>query len=217
MIVVLRPSTGPEGRRAVEAKLRELGLETRVEQGKTSDVLLVAAGARSAEVERAVSALPAVEQCLPLPPMGTSARCSTRRSFLGIFAGSLAGLLALAGAGIAGVFFWSRGRRRSRRDVIAAGRIEDFDKRPWRLVDSGGGPLLVVRTAAKDYRALSSICTHSEICQVEWDSKREQVICPCHRSAYDVFGNVLRGPPPRPLRSYPVAVIDGGVYVKFEV
>ena len=76
-------------------------------------------------------------------------------------------------------------------------------------------------TARETFRArcaiVSSICTHSEVCQVEWDAKREQVVCPCHRSAYDVFGNVLHGPPPRPLRTYPVSVIDGGVYIKFDV
>jgi cytochrome b6-f complex iron-sulfur subunit len=217
MIVVLKPGAGPEARREVEARLRGLGLDLRAGPAEKGDVLLVAAGDREEEVERAVAGLPAVERCVPLPPVGACPRRSSRRSFLGVSAASLGGLLALVGAGVGGVFFWSRGRRRTRRDVVSAGRVEDYDRRPWRMVDSAGAPVLVVRTAAKDYRALSSICTHSEICQVEWDPKREQVVCPCHRSAYDVFGNVLSGPPPRPLRTYPVAVIDGGVYVKFEV
>ena len=64
------------------------------------------------------------------------------------------------------------------------------------------------------FRALSAICTHSEVCQVTWDPAREQVLCPCHNAAFDTYGNVLHGPPPRPLRTYPVSVIDGQVYVR---
>jgi cytochrome b6-f complex iron-sulfur subunit len=216
MIIVLRPGTGPEARREIEAKIRGLGFLVEVQPGATNDVLLVAGGSREAEIERAVARDAAVERCIPLPPFGTPP-APTRRSFLDVFAGTIAGLLALATLGVSGTFFWSRKARRGRRDIVQAGRVEDFDRRPWRLVESAGAPVLVVRTAARDYRALSSICTHSEVCQVEWDARREQVVCPCHRSAYDVFGNVLHGPPPRPLRSYPVTVIDGGVYVKFEV
>ena len=141
----------------------------------------------------------------------------TRRSFLDWIGGTIAALLALAAAGASAAFFWSRGARRARRDLVAAGRADDYERRPWRIVESEGAPILVVRTAANDYRALSAICTHSEVCQVAWDAKRDQVVCPCHHAAFDAFGNVLRGPPPRPLPSYPVAVIDGGVYVRFEV
>jgi cytochrome b6-f complex iron-sulfur subunit len=217
MIIVLRPGTGAEARREIEAKIRELGCEIKARPCAPDDVVLVAEGTREAEITQSIAGFDAVERTLPLPPVGAAVTPRSRRSFLSAFAGVIGGVLALTAAGVSGMFFWSRGGRRTRRDIVSAGRVEDFDRRPWRLVESEGAPVLVVRTAAKDYRALSSICTHSEICQVEWDARREQVVCPCHRSAYDVFGNVLHGPPPRPLRTYPVAVIDGGVYVKFDV
>lgn len=46
--------------------------------------------------------------------------------------------------------------------------------------------------------ALSATCTHLG-CQVRWDVKAAQFRCPCHGGMFDAQGNVVGGPPPRPL------------------
>src|SRR6187402_2704340 len=114
MIIVLRPGTSPETRRQVEERIRGLGVEVQQKQGEANEVLLVPAGTREAEVERAIAGFEAVERCVPLPPLGSTPPPPTRRSFLDMFGIALGSLVALAVAGVSGVFFWSRGSRRAR-------------------------------------------------------------------------------------------------------
>lgn len=73
---------------------------------------------------------------------------------------------------------------------------------------------LVIRTDDDHYHALSATCTHSDVCLVEWDSGRRQVVCPCHRGIYDANGSVLSGPPPRPLEYRDVVERGGNLYLK---
>ena len=55
--------------------------------------------------------------------------------------------------------------------------------------------------------AISATCTHLG-CRVNWDGSLRHFICPCHQGHFDVDGNVLSGPPPKPLIKLPVTV-DG--------
>lgn len=56
-------------------------------------------------------------------------------------------------------------------------------------------------------RALSATCTHLG-CQVRWDRDARRFLCPCHGGAYNARGQVLEGPPPRPLDTVDVRVDD---------
>jgi len=60
-----------------------------------------------------------------------------------------------------------------------------------------------------DLQVLSTVCTHLG-CGVHWDVGRQQFLCPCHGGVYDADGNVVAGPPPRPLKRYETRV-DGGI------
>ncbi len=62
-------------------------------------------------------------------------------------------------------------------------------------------------------RALDSTCTHLG-CRTRYDTERHQFVCPCHGGAYDVDGQVVAGPPPRPLRRLNARVEDGRVLVQ---
>jgi Rieske Fe-S protein len=44
----------------------------------------------------------------------------------------------------------------------------------------------------------SDACTHLS-CKVHWDEERGAFVCPCHDGIFDKQGNVVSGPPPRPL------------------
>ena len=76
----------------------------------------------------------------------------------------------------------------------------------------GGSALLLVRTA-QGFRAYSAICTHLG-CIVDWDHAKREILCPCHAGLFNLDGNVVSGPPPRPLPSHPVKVVDGKVFVE---
>jgi len=56
-----------------------------------------------------------------------------------------------------------------------------------------------VRTSDGQYHAYGQKCTHLS-CPVYFEQQRQRLECPCHEGGFDVqTGNVLYGPPPRPL------------------
>jgi len=64
----------------------------------------------------------------------------------------------------------------------------------------------------RDYIALSNICTHLG-CRVRWITDQGQYFCPCHNAAFDKIGQVVSGPPPRPLDRYETKVEDDQLYI----
>ena len=67
--------------------------------------------------------------------------------------------------------------------------------------------LYVVRKSENEVRVFSDICTHLG-CRVTWNADQKQYISPCHDGHFDIWGNVISGPPPRPLDEY-VTKIEG--------
>ena len=58
---------------------------------------------------------------------------------------------------------------------------------------------ILVRVSETEYYAYGQKCTHLA-CPVYFEKQHERFECPCHEGAFDVkTGNVLYGPPPRPL------------------
>jgi menaquinol-cytochrome c reductase iron-sulfur subunit len=57
----------------------------------------------------------------------------------------------------------------------------------------------------RDFVAMSNICTHLG-CRVRWVADRQEFFCPCHNGVFDKEGNVVSGPPPRPLDRFEVKV-----------
>lgn len=64
-----------------------------------------------------------------------------------------------------------------------------------------GRPAIVIRTGEIEVHALSAVCTHLG-CIVQWKPEGKQLFCPCHAAVFDIYGNVISGPPPRPLPRY---------------
>jgi cytochrome b6-f complex iron-sulfur subunit len=96
---------------------------------------------------------------------------------------------------------------------VRVGLLEDLPIGEARLVRHGVSPFFVVRTDAQRVIALSAVCTHVR-CILQFDRERRGLACPCHDGRFDLSGNVLSGPPPRPLKTYEVAVRAGEVYVQ---
>ena len=80
--------------------------------------------------------------------------------------------------------------------------------------DLRGKDLMLVRTAEKEVRAISTTCTHLG-CSVHWQPDKKQFYCPCHQGVFDTEGNVVSGPPPRPLDSYRVELEGDNVFIYF--
>jgi cytochrome b6-f complex iron-sulfur subunit len=93
---------------------------------------------------------------------------------------------------------------------VEAGTTDDAALRAtgFKIVPFGNDPVILVKTAEGEFRALSATCTHLD-CIVEYRQDRGLLWCNCHGGQFDLSGKVVGGPPPRPLRPYPVHVVEG--------
>ena len=63
---------------------------------------------------------------------------------------------------------------------------------------------------------LSPVCPHLG-CAPQWTPEQKEFICPCHHSIYQLNGNRVSGPAPRPMDSLPVRVSkDGAISIVYE-
>ena len=77
----------------------------------------------------------------------------------------------------------------------------------WREVTKEG--LLYARMdEAGEPFVVAATCTHLG-CNVSWRKAESRFACPCHAGFYDPDGNVISGPPPRPLRRLETRLKDG--------
>lgn len=71
---------------------------------------------------------------------------------------------------------------------------------------------ILIRAADGHYYAFEQQCTHLT-CPVYYSKTNDQIECPCHEGGFDVHtGNVLYGPPPRPLGQIQVEMRGGEVW-----
>lgn len=93
---------------------------------------------------------------------------------------------------------------------VDAGPADDPDlvANGFKIVPFGSEPVILVQGAEGEYHALTATCTHLD-CIVEYRPDRGLLWCNCHNGQFDLNGQVVGGPPPRPLRPYRVHVIEG--------
>ena len=70
----------------------------------------------------------------------------------------------------------------------------------------------VVAKGGDKFDVFSPSCTHLG-CAYSWFEEEGEFKCPCHRSVFDISGNVLEGPAPRPLDRYETKVQDGRLLI----
>jgi menaquinol-cytochrome c reductase iron-sulfur subunit len=63
----------------------------------------------------------------------------------------------------------------------------------------------VVKDASNRVTAFGPQCTHLG-CAVHWEDNKNEFLCPCHNSQFDIQGKVISGPAPRPLDRYETKV-----------
>jgi cytochrome b6-f complex iron-sulfur subunit len=74
------------------------------------------------------------------------------------------------------------------------------------------GKFYLVRLDDGGFLALDRTCTHLG-CTVPWRAEEGRFACPCHASTFDITGDVLGPPAPRPLDRYLVRIENDVVKV----
>ena len=137
----------------------------------------------------------------------------SRRGFLGKLWLLLGGVALAEAVWIVSDFFKPR-RRRVANDgadaVIVAGPVDRFE--PGSVTAFPEGRFYLARLADGGFLALHRECTHLG-CTVPWIAAEERFVCPCHASSFDIMGDVLSPPAPRPLDIFRVRIENSIVKV----
>ncbi len=81
---------------------------------------------------------------------------------------------------------------------VVAAQASQVKANSGMLFKFGSRPGLLIRTPDGDLQAFNAVCTHLD-CTVQYKADTSQIWCACHNGLYDLSGNVVSGPPPRPL------------------
>jgi cytochrome b6-f complex iron-sulfur subunit len=135
---------------------------------------------------------------------------SSRRTFLGVCLGGL-GMIATA------MVSWPLFRYLApRSDSGAAGKVvipeADVREGDVKFFEFAGSAAVLVRKRGGTLAAFSAVCTHLG-CIVQWETDKQDFLCPCHGGHYSSDGIVTAGPPPKPLEKLPFAVAGGNITV----
>ena len=93
---------------------------------------------------------------------------------------------------------------------VDAGATNDpeFVAKGYKIVRFGAEPVIVVRVSDVDFRAFSAVCTHLA-CIVEYGKANQTIHCNCHNAQFNLHGQVVGGPPPKPLPPFNVHLVAG--------
>jgi Rieske Fe-S protein len=137
----------------------------------------------------------------------------SRRDFIKVTTGIVGGLIG-AVIGLPAIYYLIDPALRSggKEAWIPIGKFKDMEiGKPypfsftrvnvngWERTSSSFGGYAIRKTDdPQDMIILNSRCTHLA-CTVNWKEEAQAYICPCHDAKFSIEGQVLDGPPPRPL------------------
>jgi Rieske Fe-S protein len=93
--------------------------------------------------------------------------------------------------------------------------VLEYEKKDGWLTASARSLAYVKRVKEDEVIAISAACTHLG-CIVTWDADQQIFKCPCHDGRYDPEGQVISGPPPKPLRRHKTKIEDGRILLTTE-
>jgi cytochrome b6-f complex iron-sulfur subunit len=97
------------------------------------------------------------------------------------------------------------------RTVLAA-RTGELAPNTAKIFKFGNSPAVLINTADGQLLAFTAVCTHLN-CTVRYESDTGTLYCPCHNGRFDLAGNVISGPPPKPLEAFDVTVSGTDIFV----
>jgi menaquinol-cytochrome c reductase iron-sulfur subunit len=151
----------------------------------------------------------------------------TRRTFLARATAAIGGVLT-AGFGIPAIAYFispaKKGEQTSRwLSLGSSSKVEigtptlfktTIDRTTGWVTETEEVSFYVITENARDYEALSNVCTHLG-CRVRWVTDQTEFFCPCHGGVFSKDGTVEAGPPPRPLDRFDVREVNGTLEVDF--
>lgn len=134
----------------------------------------------------------------------------TRREFVRFLVVASGGFAA----GNVGVALWSSLRSINEgepRMIVALAEVPEGNAHLFHY-PTGADPAILVHLPGGELRAFSQKCTHLG-CVVYYQPGTRDMECPCHEGHFDAeSGDVISGPPQRPLGRIDVEVRDGDVW-----
>ena len=136
---------------------------------------------------------------------------TSRRKFLHKLWAGLGVIATIEFAGLFFSFLFNRNYEKEKAEGFRIiGRVEDIP--PGSVFPYRSGRFYLCRLNDGGFIALSLRCTHLG-CSVSWNADKNEFICPCHSSAFDIRGNVINPPASRALDMHPVIIENGLVKV----
>ena len=129
----------------------------------------------------------------------------SRRTFLSYLLRG--GFLALVGSALYPVLRYlypPKGAESSVSNVVAA-KVDELTSNSAKIFRFGNRPGILIHTPQGQLKAFSAVCTHLN-CTVQYDKQDSIIWCACHNGKFDLNGQVISGPPPKPLDAYQVNV-----------
>jgi len=155
----------------------------------------------------------------------TSSHHLNRRDFTKIVATFLGSIMGgLVGLPIIGYIISPALKSIEVDDWISAGLLNDYPIgtpklysftrskiNGWEKTTNSYG-VYVLRDENDNIQTFSNVCTHLS-CRVTWQDESQEYVCPCHDAQFDITGEVLKGPPPRPMDRYENKIEDGNILI----
>lgn len=104
---------------------------------------------------------------------------------------------------------------------VSAGKVGELRPNQGKIFKFGNSPgILILKPGgdpvnATSYVAFTAVCTHLN-CTVQYRDDIKEIWCACHNGHFDLNGNVISGPPPKPLEQYRVAIKGEEIFVSSE-
>ena len=102
---------------------------------------------------------------------------------------------------------------------VKIGTIQDLEQKERIIVEQANkSSLLVIRDPLDSDKlfAVNSRCTHRG-CIVDWNSDKQEIVCPCHGSTFKPDGQVLKGLASRPLERFETKIEGNDILVKIQI
>lgn len=104
------------------------------------------------------------------------------------------------------------GKKKDYLTEMEVGTIEEFEKVMYKTNEFNNVPILTLKNSEGKYETFSLQCTHQG-CIVKFSEQNKEFQCPCHKGVYNIKGEVIKGPPPAPLKKYATVVKNGKIIV----
>jgi cytochrome b6-f complex iron-sulfur subunit len=148
----------------------------------------------------------------PMNSKSDSKKTISRRKLIGY--AWIGAVLVVIGELIAGTFafLWPKKKEGKGEKIFIAGKVNDFkigDIIYFRK------ERVYVQRLEQGFIVFSAVCTHLK-CIVNWNEVKKIFECPCHGAKFNRNGEVLEGPPPRPLDLLKLQIVEEKIVVNFK-